>query len=158
VDYSGKNYPVSEDKLSETLAEIASYHATFKQGFEAAWALWIAKLFGVVLPDSVWTSICSVDNSIVALLSLDLRQAGLADNVDPALWAQHMASEHLYSENWLLAYEALKKGWLSSVAGDDYVAADDFFGLLSQLGVEFYDTSNTNAATQTGWLTSYLGS
>jgi hypothetical protein len=155
VDYSGKNYAVSKDKLSETLAEIASYHAKFKQGFEVAWALWIAKLFGIVLPNSVWTTICSVDDSIVALLSLDLREAGIADNVDPTLWVQHMASEHLYSENWLLAYEALKKGWLSSIGGDDYISANDFFGLLAKHGVEFYDTSNTQAATQTGWLTEY---
>jgi Reverse transcriptase (RNA-dependent DNA polymerase) len=94
VDYSGKDYSVDKEKLVEVLGEIASYHARFKQGFEVAWALWIAKLFGVLLPDSVWTSICSVDDSVVALLSLDLQSTGLADNVNPTLWAQHMASEH----------------------------------------------------------------
>jgi hypothetical protein len=155
VNYSSKSYRVNTDKLTEVLAEIASYHARFKQGFEVAWALWIAKLFNLKLPDSAWTSICSVDDSIVALLTLDLHHAGLADNIDVALWVRHMASEHLYSENWLLAYEALKKGWLPSLGGDDYITANDFFGTLSNRGVEFYDTANTQAATQTGWLTEY---
>jgi reverse transcriptase-like protein len=157
VQYSGNGYEVSKDKLAEALAEIASYHARFKQGFEVAWALWITKLFDVILPDPVWTSVCSIDDSIVALLSLDLKQAGLADDVDPVLWSQHMTAEHLYGENWLVAYEALRKGWLPSVDGSGYAAADDFFGLLWQYGVEFYDTANSDAATQTDWLTAYLG-
>ena len=42
-----------------------------------------------------------------------------------------MQSRHLYSENWLLAYEALRKGWLNSVDGTDYIAADDFFGRIA---------------------------
>lgn len=156
VEYSGKGYAVRIEKLREALAEIASYHARFKQGFEVAWALWIAKLFGVILPDPVWTTICSIDDSIVALLSLDLNQAGLADSVDPSLWAQHVTPEHLYGENWLIAYEALRKDWLRARDGSDYVAADDFFGVLSHYGVEFYDPTNSDAATQTGWLTEYL--
>jgi hypothetical protein len=157
VEYSGKGYGLSLEKLREALAEIASYHARFKQGFEVAWALWIAKLLGIVLPESVWTTICSIDDSIVALLSLDLKQAGLADGVDPVLWAPHMTPGHLYSENWLIAYEALRKGWLPAVDGSDYVAADDFFGLLSHYDVEFYDPANSDAATETGWLAAYLG-
>jgi hypothetical protein len=114
LSYAEKGYPLDPEKLNETLAELASYHAKFKQGFEVAWALRISKLFGIALPDSVWTDICMVDDPIVALLSLDLRAAGLADSLDPALWAQHMTAEHLYSENWLVAYEALRKGWLPS--------------------------------------------
>ncbi|HEV2419138.1 MAG TPA: RNA-directed DNA polymerase [Terriglobia bacterium] len=155
VDYSTKGYPVNTDKLTEVLAEIASYHGRFKQGFEVAWALWITKLFGVRLPDSVWPSISSVDDSIVALLSLDLYQAGLADGVDTTLWEQHMTSEHLYTENWLLAYEAPRKGWSPLVGPDNYVTDDDFFGPLWRHGVEFYDTSTTRAATQTDWLAEY---
>jgi hypothetical protein len=157
VDYSGKGYELSIEKLREALAEIASYHGRFKQGFEVAWALWIAKLLGIVLPDAVWPTVCSIDDSIVALLSLDLNQAGLADGVDPVLWAPDMAPGHLYSENWLIAYEALRKGWLSAVDGSDYVAADDFFGLLSHHDVQFYDPTNSDPATETGWLAAYLG-
>ncbi len=155
--YKTKEYKFNLDKLGEALAEIASYHARFRQGFEIAWALWIGKLFGVTLPAGVWSEVALVDDSIVALLSLDLKANGLADALDPALWSQHMQAGHLYSENWLVAYEALKKGWLPSKDGSDYVKADDFFGSLSAYNVEFYNTGTRDPATDSSWLTEYLG-
>jgi hypothetical protein len=36
--YWNDTYTFDLDKLREALAEIASYHARFKQGFEIAWA------------------------------------------------------------------------------------------------------------------------
>jgi len=158
TQYERNGYEFDVNKLREALGEIASYHAKFRQGFEIAWALWISKLFGIILPDEVWNDVSLVDDSIVALLSLDLRANGLADKLDPALWSQHMQAGHLYSENWLIAYEAFKKGWLPSKGGSDYVAADDFFGLLTAYAVEFYDTGTRDPATDFGWLTAYLGS
>lgn len=158
VEYQNNGYTIDLDKLRDALAEIASYHARLRQGFEIGWALWISKLFGITLPDAVWRDVSSVDDSIVALLSLDLKANGLADELDPVLWSQHMEAGHLYSENWLIAYEALIKGWLPSKDGSNYVAADDFFSLLSVRGVEFYDTGTRDPATDFGWLTAYLGS
>jgi hypothetical protein len=156
AEYWNKEYTFDLDKLREALAEIASYHARFKQGFEVAWALWIGKLFGVDLPATVWPVIAAVDDSVVALLSLDLKANGLADALDPVLWREHMQASHLYSENWLLAYEALIKGWLPSKDNTDYVKADDFFGKLSQYDVQFYDTDNRDSAVDSDWLTAYL--
>ena len=158
AEYLDNGYTFDLGKLRDALAEIASYHARFKQGFEIGWALWISKLFGITLPDGVWSDVSSVDDSIVALLSLDLKASGLADELDPVLWSQHMEAGHLYSENWLIAYEALKKGWLVSKDANDYVAADDFFSLLSKHGVEFYDTGTRDPATDSDWLTAYSGS
>lgn len=99
----------------------------------------------------------SVDDSIVALLSLDLKASGFADALDPLLWSKHMQASDLYSENWLIAYEALKKGWLPSADGSDYVMNDDFFASLAAHDVEFYDTGTRAPATNTDWLTEYLG-
>jgi hypothetical protein len=155
--YSRKDYQVDKNKLRDALAEISSYHARFRQGFEVAWALWIGRLFDIVLPDVIWSGICSVDDPVVALLSLDLRDKGLADKISTELWAQHMSAEHLYTENWLVAYEALQKGWLPSLDGRDYAADDDFFGLLAHHGVVFYDPSTVEAATETDWLAMYMG-
>ena len=153
--YSEADYEFNEERLTEALAEIASYHARFKQGFEVSWALWISKLLEVNLPAAIWGPVGQLDDPIVALLSLDLRSSGLAGALDSSLWAQHMQAQHLYSENWLLAYEALRKGWLNSVDGSDYIAADDFFGQIAALQVDFYDTGTRDAATDTDWLTAY---
>lgn len=97
----------------------------------------------------------SVDDSVVALLSLDLKANGLADALDPVLWSQHMQASHLYSANWLLAYEALEKGWLPSKDGRDYVKDDDFFGVLSKDRVEFYDTDTRDPAADADWISAY---
>jgi Reverse transcriptase (RNA-dependent DNA polymerase) len=155
AEYEKLGYKFDLIKLCEALAEIASYHARFKQGFEIAWALWISKLFGVTLPAKVWAQVSSVDDSVVALLSLDLRDNGLADALDPSAWSQHMQADHLYSENWLLAYEALTKGWLPAKDGSNYVEDDDFFGSLSKLNVEFYDSSTRDPATDDDWISAY---
>jgi hypothetical protein len=157
TQYSEKGYAFNMERLNDTLAEMASYHARFKQGFEVAWALWISKLLGINLPAAVWGHVSQLDDSIVALLSLDLKSNGLADALDLNLWAQHMQAAHLYSENWLLAYEAFRKAWLPPLDGSDYIATDDFFGRLADLGVEFYDTGTRDAATETDWLTAYMG-
>ena len=76
--YSEADYEFNENRLTETLAEIASYHARFKQGFEVSWALWIGKLLEVNLPAAVWVPVSQLDDPIVALLGLDLRSSGLA--------------------------------------------------------------------------------
>jgi hypothetical protein len=157
VKYRDEGYDLDQDKLTATLTEVVSFHAKFKQGFEVAWALRICKLFEIALRDEVWLDVAAMDDSIVALLSLDLKHAGFADALNPQLWSSYMKAEHLYSENWLVAYEALVKGWLDSVDGSDYVAEDDFFSILTAADVKFYDTGNTDAAANMDWLTEYLG-
>lgn len=157
LDYRDKEYALDESKLINALTEVASYHARYMQGFEVAWSLWIAKLFSVELPDEVWPSIGAVDDPVVALLALHLRNDGLADALNSELWGQHMTADHLYSENWLVAYEAYRKGWLPSAGGGNYIGRDDFFGVLANHDVEFYDTSTAKPAGDDDWLTAYLG-
>lgn len=152
-----KGFVFNAERLTDSLTEVISYHARSKQAYEVAWALWISKLLGVVLPETVWPEISRIDDSIVALISLDLRESGMADPLKPDVWSQHMGKDHLYSENWLLAYEAFVKGWLPSLDGTNYVGNDDFFGRLASSNIEFYDAETEDAATDSDWLTAYLG-
>ncbi len=50
-----------------------------------------------------------------------------------------MKATDLYSEHWLLAYEAYERGWLPSENGTDYVANDGLFSILHRHRVRFYD-------------------
>ena len=50
-----------------------------------------------------------------------------------------MNAANLYSDHWLLAYEAQQKGWLPHVHGTNYVTNDPFFSLLAAAGVSFYN-------------------
>lgn len=155
LKYFDEGYPFDIQKLSSTLAEVAYYHARLRQGFEVAWSLWLSKLFSIQLPQKSLEEVSQVDDSIVALLALDLKANGFADALDVSQWSKHMQPDQLYSENWLLAYEALVKGWLPSVDGSDYVSNDTFFGILSQNGVEFYDTGTREPAVENDWLVGY---
>ena len=51
-----------------------------------------------------------------------------------------MTKESLYSEHWLLAYEAYQQGWLPSVNGTNYVTSDAYFAILDSHGVRFFET------------------
>lgn len=155
VKYRDDGYVFTEGKLLGSVAEMASHHARLRQGFEVAWALWFSKLFSLRLSDHVLQEISQMDDPLVALLALDLRAAGLADAVDAAGWSKHMQADQLYSEYWPLAYEASVKGWLESVKGDDYVGDDDFFGILSHYGIQFYDSTTKEPAGNIDWLTAY---
>jgi hypothetical protein len=115
VKYRDEGYELDGQKLKDSLAEVASYNARLRQGFEVAWALWLCKLFSVELPEESLLEVSQVDDPIVALLALNLRDCGLADALDPSMWSKHMQADQLYSENWLLAYEAHVKGWLPSL-------------------------------------------
>ena len=153
--YRDHEYPFNLRVLEGSCAEVAFYHAQFRQGFEVAWALWLCKLFSITLPEKSLREISLVDDPIVALLALDLKAAGLADTLDTSLWANHMQPDHLYSENWLLAYEAYIHGWLPSVDGSEFVEDDGFFGTLLENGVVFYDTATRKPSVDSEWIEGY---
>jgi hypothetical protein len=153
--YNEFGYPFSVDKLVNSFAEVAFYHAQFRHGFEVAWALWLSKLFSIGLPEKSLSEVSRVDDPVVALLALDLKDSGLAEGLDTSLWASHMQADHLYTENWLLAYEANLHGWLPSTDGSDYVATDGFFGILSKNGVLFYDTGTRKPSVDSEWIEGY---
>ena len=86
-----------------------------------------------------------VEDDIVALMALSLREDGLFDAADYEVWQKHMTSQGLYDDHWLLAYEAHEQGWLASVGPDDYVAEDEFFSILKSKNVRFYGSELSSA-------------
>ena len=129
--------------LKEALESICLHHASLQQSSEIAWALWIAKRLSISLSGEVSNAIETVDDDIVALVALELYSIGRLPHPQHGfdLWAHYMSPEHLYSDHWLLAYEALEQRWLPSQDGRDYIAGDAYFGLLKKFNVKFYDTS-----------------
>ncbi|WP_417362082.1 hypothetical protein [Gallaecimonas pentaromativorans] len=82
-----------------------------------------------------------VENPFIALLTLDARNRGLiSSSYNFPLWESLMNKNELKTENWILAYEALRKGWLPSADGSDYLIDAEGFSTLADNGVEFYST------------------
>jgi hypothetical protein len=85
--------------------------------------------------------VSQTDNSVVALAALDLEASGLTTRkFDRDVWEKCLNADGLYSENWLLSYEAYVKGWLKRPpSAAKYVESDPFFHILQSNDVEFYD-------------------
>ncbi len=135
--------------LQAALEAVCTYHAPLQQGYEVAWALWVAGTTETALSAHVSRSIIEMDDDIVALAALDLRSRNLLPFSSCPLWQSRMGSASLYSEHWLLSYEASVQQWLPGNKGLDHVAMDSFFSILQKNNVRFYDPTGTASMTAT---------
>jgi len=151
LDVVQKNISSVTDRrpIGTAVFSLCSYHAPLQQGNEVAWALWLAKQLEIKIPKAVAKTVAGVDDDVVALISLDLQEAGLFAPVDTSLWKQHMRKDELYGEHWLLAYEALGQGWLASLSRRDYISPDPIFSVLQNHDVRFYDRRPTLVSVST---------
>jgi hypothetical protein len=128
------------ERLRTLIEGLCAYHGSLHQGFEVAWSLWLAKNMALALSNQVGEIVSRIDDDIVALAALDLRASSLLRIDDVSLWRSHLTKDDLYSEHWLLACEACVHDWLASPGEGDYIGSDDFFSILRQHDVLFYDT------------------
>lgn len=142
IEILDKNVGAVSDKegLEETVASLCDYHAPLEQGYEVAWALWLAKRQKLMVPPKIAKKIAGMRDDIVALVSLDLIENGLLPAVSVSNWRKVITSPNLYTEHWLLAYEAVERGWFTPRT--DYVASDPVFSVLRKHGVRFYNPGN----------------
>jgi len=138
---------LNQPGLQATLEAICSYHAPLQQGYEVAWALWLAATTNTSLSASVSDAIVGVDDDIVALVALDLRSRNLLAFSNCPLWESRMDSASLNSEHWLLSYEASIQHWLPRKNGVDHVGVDAFFSILQQNNVRFYDPTGATGVS-----------
>jgi hypothetical protein len=125
-------------------SHILRYSST-KSGNEVAWALWLAIYLDVPLNEEVGKQVSRNNDNVVAILSLDAREKGLFKrNLDTTSWEGLISQSEIYSENWLLCYEAAAHGWLPITDGSDYINRHRCFGALNQNGVRFYDSASYN--------------
>jgi hypothetical protein len=127
----------NDDRLTSLIEGLCAYHGPLYQGFEVAWSLWLAKNLGLTLSRKIGEIVSRIDDDIVALIALDLRDSGQLHIEDVTLWSSHLSKGELYSQHWLLAYEACEQGWLEPT--EDYIGSDDFFSILRMHDVRFYD-------------------
>jgi hypothetical protein len=133
--------------LQSTLESICAYHAPLQQGYEVAWALWVAGTTETALADHICGTVIEMDDDIVALTALDLRSRNLLAFPSCPLWESRMDSASLYSEHWLLSYEASVQQWLPGANAVDHVAMDSFFSILRSNDVRFYDPAGTTSTS-----------
>ena len=129
---------VAEDELVDLLGRLIRFHSDLKHQYEVCWLLWLSRVLQIELPEDSLQAACEMDDPFASLLILDLREEGLAPQVSSARWESFMTAENLYTEFWIFAYEATRRGWVPS-DHDEYLGSDSFFGVLAANGVSFYE-------------------
>jgi hypothetical protein len=115
LSYGDKGYRLNYSLISDTLEELINYHLALNNDFEITWSLWILKKLNINLSESTAKVLSENMNSIVILTALDLQTSGLIPSgLDTTRWTALLSKDNLYSEYWLVAYEAYIKGWLRS--------------------------------------------
>jgi len=139
LHYRDKDYQVGQERIRATLSEIIDHHAPLNHGFEVAWALWLSSLLSILVAGTPAAKIATMEDNVVVLVALDAMEKGRLNGVDTSRWERMMATEGLYSENWLMAYESKIHGWLWPAG--EFVSDDGFFDALEKRGVTFYDVT-----------------
>lgn len=126
-----------------------------KRHHELLWGLTMALAFGLDIKRE-WKAVTNSDNAVVILAALDYRCAHAGQLKLPSTWTDLVKDPgELYTTNWILAYEAVTRGWLRT--NTDHVANDPFFGFLKKQNVTFYraglvedtgDTAGLRSATK----------
>lgn len=140
LSYSENLNDGSLQKIMVLVRDIIKLHAPINHSFEVSWALWLAKSFNIQISEETANHVIETkdDFSILILLCM-ARQMGLVqgnpnfENIEAIL-----QDDVLFSKNWLLAYESVKKGWLNP-AENDLLENNGFFKILSDLDVSFFN-------------------
>lgn len=142
TSYHNKEYKLNYLLIQNALEEFIVFHLRLNNDFEVAWTLWILKSLKIVVSENLGENISESKNPIVILTALDLFHSGfMPKGLVIANWKQYLTQENLYSEFWLIAYEAKMKGWIPTPT--DYIDKDPFFKILKDNGVSFYNEIRT---------------
>jgi hypothetical protein len=140
LKYKQQGTEIDKIRLQMALNSHIARYALMRATNEVAWALWMAILFEVPLSDQVIEKITSIPDDIIAVLVLHARDRGITTpTIDTSFWESKLTESNIYSENWLLAYEAASKGWLPVADGSNYLANHPCFGTLHANNVAFYN-------------------
>ena len=131
---------VSVSKLKRLINKIIYDYSPVNHNFEVSWALWIAKTFKIEIDENAANKIIYTRDSISNLILLDLIKNTTLVKGEPDIskLETELKDDVLFSENWLLAYESVKKGWLVPTT-PNLLDENLYFKILKDLNVEFYD-------------------
>lgn len=139
VSYNFNGYALDRVRIGKFVEDTIRKGAPLSHHAEVAWALFLAKALRISLSRNVSREVSGLENSVTALLALDLYQKGLISaGLDTSLWRVSMAASGLTSHMWLLAYEADFKGWLRG-APANFVDNHQYFSILKSKGISFYN-------------------
>jgi hypothetical protein len=142
ISYHGKKHKLDLNSIQFALEQFVDFHCDMNNEFEISWSLWTMKSLKLQLGTKTAEKLSRVSNAVVALVCLDMKRSKLIPKgLNTVLWKSFLTPENLYTEYWLLAYEAKRNGWLKTK--ENYLDSDPFFSLLKNKKVRFYKENKT---------------
>jgi hypothetical protein len=138
ITYQTYFHTTSKDKIKNVIEQLIETHLEINHHFEVAWSLWFARTFEIQINQNLVDKIIQSEDSISKLIILDLYSSGVIPLLNSTKIKDLCIDRSLFNENWLLAYEAVKKGWINP-SDTSLLDKHEFFKLLKDKGIEFYD-------------------
>ncbi|WP_334058016.1 RNA-directed DNA polymerase [Polaribacter sp. P097] len=130
-------------KIKNVLKKIIEEHIILNHSFEVSWSLWFFITFKIRCDKKILEEILESKDSISKILCLDIINKKLYSGRKPNLKSikEQLKSTSSFGENWLLLYETIKKNWLE-FDDDKAILNNDFFDILKDLKISFYNSEN----------------
>ena len=137
LDYDTK--AVSKQRISGRFVELSTRALENGNTYEAIWLIYTLRGLKCVIADkNLIDLIASSNSSVLALMILDMKSRGLLRcAISTSYWESQISEISVKTDwSWLLAYEAMRRGWLPDPNG---LMAQPFFAAMHSRGVIFYD-------------------
>lgn len=154
--FDKKDY-LHKSNVKEAIYAVLNRCIPLSQDQEVIWAVWFAKVFSVQLNKQYVIKVLESNNQLAKIILLDMISSNTIEKSADVLNALEDLLNQLYdsdldenqnsgnlmwTENWLLAYEADLNKWLNSENKDFNLARSNvFFKCLIKKKIKFYDTS-----------------
>lgn len=137
--YHHYNYDLNKVAIERFCNNLIKVHAISDHHSEVIWLLWICKELRLNIKRDVVREIEGMSSSVCVLLVIDLYESGvIKTNIRADYLRKFANSSSLYSDSWLLSYEAGRRLWLKN-KNSNYIKEDHFFGALLNSNVSFFD-------------------
>lgn len=132
---------VSKKRLKEFCFEIIKRNYENQNDFELTWSLWILNEFKIQPTKEIYEMVFKSKSSTGIIVGLDLyKRNNRIKNLDLTSVTELITTENLNNKEWLLAYETVYKGWISSL-NKSIIRDHFFFNILESRKIFFYDNS-----------------
>jgi hypothetical protein len=142
VLHSHRSLGLRKRTLRGLVRTMIGLHAPLMHGSEVVWAIWTALLFGQAITRDVAALLVKHEDPFVILLALYAQSVGrIAKSVQFDEVKSRVTVKALYTDDWILAYEVARQGWLGFGGKKNFLTTDVNFSSMFAAGVSFLDTS-----------------
>ena len=132
----------SKVKIKNLIESVIKSHSPVNHSFEITWALWLAKSFKISIKEEIANLVIETKDStsILVLLCIAKVENLVQGTPNFTIIENELKDDILFSEFWLLAYEAVYKGWLTP-AETNLIENNGFFKILKDKNIDFFNCS-----------------